>query len=51
MTPELHIDLDNLDTVEHNLRNSAKGILDTYDVTVSLTYSSRNTSSLLNSQS
>ena len=37
MHPELHTDLDNLNTVEHNLRNSAKGSLDTYDVTVSLT--------------
>ena len=37
MHPDLHTDLDNLDTVEHNLRNSAKGSLDTYDVTVSLT--------------
>ena len=37
MHPEPHTDLDNLDTVQHNLRNSAKGTLDTYDVTVSLT--------------
>ena len=37
MHPDLHTDLDNLDTVENNLRNSAKGSLDTYDVTVSLT--------------
>ena len=37
MHPELQTDLDNLNTVEHNLRNSAKGSLDTYDVTVSLT--------------
>ena len=37
MHPDLHTDLDNLDTVENNLRNSAKVSLDTYDVTVSLT--------------
>ena len=37
MHPELHTDLDNLNTVEHNLRNSAKGSLDAYDVAVSLT--------------
>ena len=37
MHPDPHTDLDNLDTVEHNLRNSAKGSLDTYDVAVSLT--------------
>ena len=34
MHPELHTDLDNLDTVQHNLRNSAKGSNDAYDVTV-----------------
>ena len=53
MRPELHTDLDNLDTVEHNLRNSAKGSLDTYDVTVSLTsYEPNDTVSneLVNSQ-
>ena len=37
MHPDLHTDLDNLDSVENDLRNSAKGSLDTYDVTVSLT--------------
>ena len=37
MHPEPHTDLDNLNTVQHNLRNSAKGSLDTYDFTVSLT--------------
>ena len=37
MHPELHTDLDNLNTVQHSLRNSAKGINDAYDVTVSLT--------------
>ena len=37
MHPEPHTDLDNLDTVQHNLRNSAKGSNDAYDVTVSLT--------------
>ena len=37
MHPDLHTDLDNLNTVENNLRHSAKGSLDTYDVTVSLT--------------
>ena len=33
---DLHTDLDNLDTVENNLRHSAKGSLDTYDVLSSL---------------
>ena len=37
MHPELHTDLDNLDSVENNLRHSAKGSLDAYDVTHSLT--------------
>ena len=37
MHPDLHTDLDNLDTVEHNLRHSAKGSLDANDVTHSLT--------------
>ena len=37
MHPDLHTDLDNLDSVENYLRHSAKGSLDTYDVTVSLT--------------
>ena len=37
MHPDLHTDLDNLDSVENNLRHSAKGSLDTYDVTDSLT--------------
>ena len=37
MHPEPHTDLDNFNTVQHNLRNSAKGSNDAYDVTVSLT--------------
>ena len=37
MHPDLHTDLDNLDSVQHNLRHSAKGSLDAYDVTFSLT--------------
>ena len=37
MFPDLHTDLDNLDSVENNLRHSAKGSLDAYDVTFSLT--------------
>ena len=37
MHPEQHTDLDNLNTVQHNLRNSAKGSNDAYDVIVSLT--------------
>ena len=37
MHPDLHTDLDNLDSVENNLRHSAKGSLDAYDVTLSLT--------------
>ena len=37
MHPEPHSDLDNLKTVQHNLRNSAKGSNDANDVTVSLT--------------
>ena len=37
MYPDLHTDLDNLDSVENNLRHSAKGSLDAYDVTHSLT--------------
>ena len=37
MHPEPHTDLDNLNTVQHNLRNSAKGSNDAYDVSVSLT--------------
>ena len=37
MHPDLHTDLDNLDSVENNLRHSAKGSLDAYDVTISLT--------------
>ena len=36
MRPEQLTDLDNLNTVQHNLRNSAKSN-DAYDVTVSLT--------------
>ena len=39
MHPEPHTDLDNLNTVQHNLRNSAKGSDNDYDVTVSLTES------------
>ena len=35
--PDLHIDLNDLDSVENNLRHSAKGSLDAYDVTHSLT--------------
>ena len=37
MYPDLQTDLDNLDSVENNLRHSAKGSLDAYDVTFSLT--------------
>ena len=37
MYPDLHTDLDNPDSVENNLRHSAKGSLDAYDVTFSLT--------------
>ena len=37
MYPDLHTDLNNLDSVENNLRHSAKGSLDAYDVTHSLT--------------
>ena len=37
MHPDLHTDLNNLDSVENNLRHSAKGSLDAYDVTHSLT--------------
>ena len=37
MHPEHYTDLDNLDTVETNLRHSAKGSTDAYDVTISLT--------------
>ena len=37
MHPDLHTDLDDLDSVENNLRHSAKGSLDAYDVTFSLT--------------
>ena len=37
MHPDLHTDLDNLDSVENNLRHSAKGSLDAYDFTASLT--------------
>ena len=36
-TTDLHTDLDNLDSVENNLRHSAKGSLDAYDVAFSLT--------------
>ena len=37
MHPDLQTDLYNLDSVENNLRHSAKGSLDAYDVTHSLT--------------
>ena len=37
MHPDLHSDLDNLDSVENNLRTSAKGSNDAYDVAFSLT--------------
>ena len=37
MHPEHYTDLDNFDTVQSNLRNSAKGSNDAYDVTDSLT--------------
>ena len=37
MHPEHYTDLDNLDSVENNLRHSAKGSNDAYDVTFSLT--------------
>ena len=37
MHPDLHTDLDNLDSVENNLRHSAKGSNDAYDVAFSLT--------------
>ena len=39
MHPDLHTDLDNLDSLENNLRHSAKGSNDAYDVTFSLTAS------------
>ena len=39
MHPEQHTELDNLNTVQHNLRNSAKGSNDAYDVHTSLTVS------------
>ena len=38
MHSDLHTDLDNLDSVENNLRHSAKGSNDGYDVTFSLTF-------------
>ena len=37
MHPEPHTDLDNLNTMQHNLRHSAKGSDDAYDVPISLT--------------
>ena len=37
MHPDLHTDLDNLESAENNLRHSAKGSNDAYDVTFSLT--------------
>ena len=36
MHPEPHTDLNNLNSMQHNLRTSAKGSNDAYDVTVSL---------------
>ena len=53
MHPDLHTDLDNVDSVENNLRHSAKGSLDAYDVITSLTgYEPNDTVSneLVNSQ-
>ena len=38
MHPEPHTDLDNLNTMQHNLRTSAKGSNDAYEVSVSLTF-------------
>ena len=37
MHADLHTDLNNLDSVENNVRHSAKGSLDAYDVIFSLT--------------
>ena len=37
MHPEQHTDLDNLNSMQHNLRTSAKGSNDAYDVLTSLT--------------
>ena len=37
MHPGLHTDLDNMDSVENNLRHSGKGSLDAYDVIESRT--------------
>ena len=37
MHSEQHTELDNLITMQHNLRNSAKGSNDAYDVHTSLT--------------
>ena len=37
MHPALHTGLDNVDSVENNLRHSAKGSLDAYNVAFSLT--------------
>ena len=42
MHPDLHIDLYDGDSVENNLRLSAKGCLDAYDVTHSLTWTKGN---------
>ena len=39
MHPEQHTELEDLDTVQHNLRTSAKGSKDAYDVSISLTVS------------
>ena len=37
MHPEQHTELEDLSTVQHNLRTSAKGSKDAYDVSISLT--------------
>ena len=38
MHPEQHTELEDLSTVQHNLRTSAKGSKDAYDVSISLTF-------------
>ena len=43
MHPEQHTELDNVITMQHNLRTSAKGSNDAYDVYTSLTLWSVNT--------
>ena len=47
MHPDLHTDLDNLDSVENNLRHSAKGSLDAYDLSCGFASPSGWPSSLL----